>query len=92
VVWPPGVYVGQCGPFFPYETVGQYLADPDAATRAYNDVGHKVARVTIEANGDATAVDDFVTGLALPTDVLFGPDGAMYIADAEMIYRVTPVA
>ena len=50
---------------------------------------HKVVRVELDEEGHAVRVQDFVTGLALATDVLFGPDGAMYIADAEMVYRVS---
>lgn len=77
-------FVAECGPFFA-DVVLQSLADPAHAT--YN-TGHKVARVVLDANGDAVAVRDFITGLHLPTDVLFGPDGAMYVADADAIYRV----
>ncbi|MGH7822076.1 MAG: plastocyanin/azurin family copper-binding protein [Candidatus Binatia bacterium] len=36
-------------------------------------------------------MSDFVTGLVLATDVLFGPDGAMYVADAAVVYRVAPI-
>ncbi len=79
------VFVGECAFFFPEP-------DPivqDPATASHN-TSHKVARVELGANGEAVRVSDFVTGLVLATDVLFGPDGAMYIADAEQIYRVAP--
>ncbi len=46
----------------------------------------------LDSNGEAVHVSDFVAGLVLATDLLFGPDGAMYIADAEQIYRVAPLA
>ncbi len=36
----------------------------------------KVVRV----NTDGT-IDDFVTGLVVPTGLLYGPDGALYISD-----------
>jgi glucose/arabinose dehydrogenase len=50
---------------------------------------HKVTRVGFE-EGEAIELRDFVTGLSLPTDVRFGPQGAMYVADLEGIYRVQP--
>lgn len=76
------VYVAECGPFFP---------EPAEKGLSTHDTGHKVARVALGPDGEAIEVRDFVTGLALPTDVLFGPDGAMYIADAQMLYRVVPL-
>jgi len=75
-------FVAECGPFFP---------DPQDHGLSTQDTGHKVARVALDAHGDATEVDDFLTGLALPTDALFGPDGALYVADAAGVYRVAPV-
>jgi glucose/arabinose dehydrogenase len=80
------VYVAECTPFFPDP---QSVQDP---LNASHNTSHKVARVELDANGEAVRVSDFVTGLVLATDVLFGPDGAMYIADAEQIFRVAPVA
>jgi glucose/arabinose dehydrogenase len=76
-------FVAECGPFFP---------DPQDHGVSRSDTGHKVTRVTLDANGDAVAVEDFLTGLALPTDARFGPDGALYVADAGAILRVSPVA
>jgi glucose/arabinose dehydrogenase/plastocyanin len=76
------VYVAECGPFFP---------DPTDHGFTSQDTGHKVARVALDANGDAVAVTDFLTGLVLPTDARFGPDGAFYVADAGGVYRVAPV-
>lgn len=75
------VFVAECGPFFPEPTRGV----------STHDTGHKVAQVVLDAQGEAVEVRDFLTGLALPTDVRFGPDGAMYVADVEMVYRVAPV-
>ncbi|HEV8360777.1 MAG TPA: hypothetical protein VGR28_10025 [Candidatus Thermoplasmatota archaeon] len=74
------LYVGECTAFFVEE---QMLTD----NPTYN-TAHKVARVALDDQGRATGVDDFLTGLALPTDVLFGPDGAMYVADTVVVYRV----
>ncbi|MGH7819198.1 MAG: PQQ-dependent sugar dehydrogenase [Candidatus Binatia bacterium] len=81
------VFVGECTPFFAASLVAQSLADPE---NARHNTSHKVARVALDDGGNATEVRDFVTGLVLATDVLFGPDGAMYVADAEGILRVAP--
>lgn len=83
------VYTGECSPFALQDTFERSLEHPTT-----HNTGHKVARVALDDAGEATEVKDFVTGLTLPTDVQFGPDGAMYIADAEKIVRVagTPVA
>ena len=83
--WGNAVYVAECGPFYPDDLLAQTIAQPEGAP---HNVGHKVVRVALDGDGEATRVQDFVTGLALPTDVVFGPDGAMYIADVEMVYRV----
>jgi glucose/arabinose dehydrogenase len=73
------VYVGECTPFFP---------ETNALDNPTYNTGHKVARIVLDADGQPIAVEDFLTGLALPTDVLFGPDGAMYVADAVAVHRV----
>lgn len=84
--WPEGfagsVFIGECGPFFP---------EPHAVGVSTHDAGHKVARVPIGPDGSVGEVHDFLVGLALPTDVLFGPDDAMYVADAEGVLRVAPL-
>lgn len=81
------VYVGECAVFFAQDWFEKTLAEPTTHNNA-----HKIARVALDANGNPTGVHDFVKGLALPTDVRFGPQGAMYIADAEGILRVAPAA
>jgi glucose/arabinose dehydrogenase len=78
-----GAYVGECGPFFPEQNVLE--------GNAYPNTGHKVVRVALDADGRATEVSEFLTGLALPTDAVFGPDGALYVADAAMVDRVAPL-
>ncbi len=59
--------------------------------------GYKIVRVAAK-DGVPGAIEDFVTGWlegnassGRPTDVLTGPDGALYISDdrANVIYRVT---
>lgn len=77
------VFVAECAFFF-FE--GNALTMP-----VTHNLSHKVVRVALGADGHATEVQDFLVGLALPTDVLFGPDGAMYVADIEAVYRVIPV-
>ena len=72
------VYVGECAFFFP---------EPQRGFTTH-DTSHKVARVLLDAAGRAVEVQDFLVGTALVTDVRFGPDGALYVADAEGILRV----
>jgi glucose/arabinose dehydrogenase len=81
-------YVGECGPFYPDALAPHIVADP---TTAPHDVGHKVRRIVLDDQGNAVEVRDFLNLLALPTDVRFGPDGAMYVADVEGVLRVFPV-
>ncbi len=83
------LYVGECTPFQAQSLLDHVLDEPST-----HNTAHKVARIPLDDGGEATAVDDFLTGLALPTDVQFGPDGAMYVADAGQILRVagTPAA
>lgn len=76
------LFVGECTPFF---------ADPANDGVSEHNTAHKVARVELDDAGEAVAVHDFLVGLPLPLDVLFGPDGAMYYAGAEGILRVAPV-
>ena len=81
------VFAGECTPFFFADLAAQILADP---THATHDTSHKIVRISLDDSGQATAVDDFLDGLVLNTDALFGPDGAMYVADVEGILRVAP--
>lgn len=76
------LFVGECTPFF---------ADPSNDGVSEHNTAHKVARVELDDAGEAVAVHEFLVGLPLPLDVLFGPDGAMYYAGAEGILRVAPV-
>lgn len=79
-------FVGECGTFSPGNSLQRTLESGDG-----RNTGHSVAHVAIE-DGEVTGVRDFLTGLSLPTDVQFGPEGAMYVADLQSVYRVQPVA
>jgi glucose/arabinose dehydrogenase len=81
------VFVAECGPFSVPQLLARLAEEPST-----HDTGHKVARVALGAQGEAVGVTDFVTGLALPTDAVFGPDGALYIADVQVVWRVAPLA
>ncbi len=87
------VYVGECVTFGADSWLNhnRQSANNGKPMEITHNLSHKVAQVVLGPDGHATEVKDFVTGLALVTDVLFGPDGAMYIADAEGILRVAPV-
>lgn len=51
-------------------------------------VGHKIVRVRFGADGAATTVEDFMTGI-LPLDLTFGPDGALWVADTTgLVLRI----
>lgn len=78
-------FVGECGTFSPLKSADHTVASGDT-----RNTGHKVVHVPM-AGGEAQGVRDFVTGLGLPTDVTFGPEGAMYIADVDALLRVHPV-
>lgn len=82
-------FVAECVAFQPDDVAAKSLGEGLGAHTTHS-LSHKVVRVPLDADGEATEVQDFVTGLALATDVLFGPDGAMYIADAAVVYRVAP--
>lgn len=80
------LFVAECGPLSP-ESVANQTVNDQAST---HNTGHKVARLPLNDTGVPTGVRDLVNGLQAPTDVQFGPDGAMYIADADVVYRVFP--
>lgn len=80
-------FVGECGPFQIGNILEETLDEP-----THRNTGHKIVQITLDADdGLPTDIGDFVTGLALPTDAHFGPDGALYVADADMILRVAPL-
>ncbi|MBI4062441.1 sorbosone dehydrogenase family protein [Candidatus Gottesmanbacteria bacterium] len=60
--------------------------------------GYKIVRAKLDAQGNFEGIEDFITGwltsdgaLGRPADLLFAPDGSLYISDdkAGVIYRVT---
>jgi glucose/arabinose dehydrogenase len=64
--------------------------------------GYKIVRAKLDAQGNYEGTEDFITGwlsnppaggdaLGRPVDLLFAPDGSLYISDdkAGVIYRVT---
>ena len=61
-------------------------------TNGASPTGHKVTHVDIDPDtGLPERKREFLTG-ALPMDVTFGPDGALYVADMQgLIYRVAHV-
>ena len=61
-------------------------------TNGASPTGHKITHVDIDPEtGLPERKREFMTG-ALPIDVTFGPDGAMYVADMQgLIYRVAHV-
>lgn len=53
--------------------------------------GHKVVRVTFNADGSVADVVDFMTGV-IPLDLTFAPDGSLWVADmAGVVYRVAAI-
>ncbi|PSG96280.1 hypothetical protein BRD56_11345 [Thermoplasmatales archaeon SW_10_69_26] len=83
------VFVGECAFFQAQNTIVESLEHPSR-----HNTAHKVTEVALDDQGEVTDIHAFLEGLALPTDVQFGPDGAMYVADAGQILRVaaSPVA
>ncbi len=78
-------FIGECGPFDPIQSLEKTLEQP-----SLHNTGHQVTEVALDDEGDATDMMGFVEGLNLPTDVTFGPDGAMYAADVNKILRIAP--
>lgn len=84
--WTGDAFIGECGAFEVQKALQRTVESRDT-----RNTGHKVTHVYTDASGQPTAFRDFVTGLSLPTDVQFGPRGAMYIADADFgVYVVQP--
>lgn len=77
-------FLAECGTFTPGES-----AERTTESRDTRNTGHKVTHVAIR-EGAVTGVRDFLAGLGLPTDVAFGPQGAMYVADIDAIHRIQP--
>lgn len=82
------VYVSEVGPLATQALVPGVLETGFTA----NETGHKVTRVVVDDEGEALRLDDFLTGLALPIDVRFGPQGSMYVPDAgaDVVWRIAP--
>ncbi len=63
--------------------------------------GYKIARITLDAEGNYAGIEDFLSGwltadgkkLGRPVDVVFGADNALYISDDDTgnIYRVAQI-
>lgn len=80
-------FLAECGPFQAGNILEETQNEP-----THRNTGHKIVQITLdEDEGLPTSVGDFVTGLTLPTDAHFGPDGALYVADADKILRIAPL-
>jgi glucose/arabinose dehydrogenase/plastocyanin len=86
--WASSVFVAECVAFQPDDVASQSL-DEGLGAHTTHSTSHKVVRVGLDDTGHAVAVQDVLTGFAVLTDLRFGPDGAMYVADAGMVYRVS---
>ena len=62
--------------------------------------GYKVVRLKFDSEGNYQGTEDFITGwltpegsLGRPVDIMFDPQGAMYLSDdkAGIIYKITPL-
>lgn len=71
-------YIAECGAYSLQDAV-------DGTVRAGDtrNTGRKVTRVDINDEGEIKGYQDWLTGFRSPTDVTFGPEGAMYIADID---------
>lgn len=85
--WRNSAVVAECVAFQPDDVAAQSL-DEGVGAHTTHSTSHKVVRVQLDSAGRATRVQDLATGFAVLTDVRFGPDGALYVADAEMVYRI----
>lgn len=83
---------------FPAGWQGDILVGLHGSWNRTDPVGYKVIKLLVDGN-TVIGEQDFISGwlrpdgskLGRPVDVLFGPDGALYISDdkANVIYRVT---
>ena len=71
-------YIAECGAYSAQSTVENTLNAGDT-----RNTGRKVTRVDLDKDGNVQGYQDFLTGFSSPTDVQFGPEGAMYIADLD---------
>lgn len=83
------VYIAECGAYEPRRTLEKTLSGHDT-----DNTGHKVTRVNLADDGSVEGYQDWLTGFSSPTDVTFGPEGAMYIADLDngvFVAHPTPI-
>lgn len=81
-------FLGECGAY-----QANNIVDRTAASKDTRNTGHKVTHVILDDAGQPKDFRNFVSGLGTPTDVQFGPEGAMYIADLDFgVYVVQPTA
>jgi len=71
-------YIAECGAYEARRTVEKTRAGHDT-----DNTGHKVTRVKLADDGSIDGYQDWLAGFSSPTDVTFGPEGAMYIADLD---------
>lgn len=71
-------YIAECGSYEAQTTVDRTVAGHDT-----DNTGHKVTRVDLADDGSINGYQDWLTGFSSPTDVEFGPEGALYIADLD---------
>lgn len=71
-------YIAECGAYEFQTTVDRTLEGHDS-----DNTGHKVTRVELADDGTIEGYQDWLTGFSSPTDVAFGPEGAMYVADLD---------
>jgi glucose/arabinose dehydrogenase len=71
-------YIAECGAYEARRTVEKTRQGHDT-----DNTGHKVTRVKLNDDGSIEGYQDWLAGFSSPTDVTFGPEGAMYIADLD---------